>query len=72
MKSPPDCLLFCQLLNEHGQGVAILSDFLDMSIVILTSRLQADLEREGSSKKEIVAGDSENCPQTTITKAAPG
>jgi len=46
MKWSPDCLLFCQLLNEYSQRVAILSNFLDMSIVILTSRLQTYLERE--------------------------
>lgn len=46
MKLSPDCLLFCQLLNENSHRVAILPNFLDMSIVILTSRIQTHLQKE--------------------------
>lgn len=46
LKSSPDCLLFCQLLNKYSQCVAILSNFLDMSIVILLSWFQTHLGRE--------------------------
>lgn len=73
MKLSPYCLLFCQLLNEYSHRVAILPNFLDMSIVILTSGLQTHLEREqGNLEKRLKSIKVLNTVYKPLTaKAAP-